>query len=634
MSHVSELSPLLRNAENPIYAYICAFVDELQRTGIHNVVICPGSRSTPLALAVAAQPGIYTWMHVDERSAAFFALGMAKRSAQPVALLCTSGTAAANFFPAIVEAKLTHVPLLVLTSDRPHELRENGAPQAIDQTRLYGSHAKWSVDVALPEATNASLRYIRTLADRATALTTAIPAGPVHLNFPLREPLTPAPIANQPLPPTTGRDTVAWLGRPDNAPYVIVRNTEQHTPDSATVAHLRKLIQKATRGIIIVGPQDDSSLLEPLVSLAQLAGYPMLADPLSQMRSIGVDYQSHVLTCYDAFLRIDAFVEKMEPDLILRFGAMPTAKPVLTYLKRYPSCPLIVIDGNEDWQEPTQLATELIHVEPVALCKALVGTDSSRPLHDEVLVGTDLSRPSSIAIPDEGRDKSVPTDAWLSTWQQADARTREALQATIQDFIEPFEGRVFTELSQLLPEGALLYTGNSMPVRDLDTFFWGSKKLRIMGNRGANGIDGMVSSALGASAVGDGPNVLVIGDLSFFHDMNGLLAAKLHKLDLTIIVVNNDGGGIFSFLPQADYPEHFEQLFGTPIGLDFSHAAAMYDAQYQRVSDWRQFRIAVEHGMQSGGLHIVEVTTERASNVHMHRQLWQSVGRALSPLIN
>jgi 2-succinyl-5-enolpyruvyl-6-hydroxy-3-cyclohexene-1-carboxylate synthase len=613
MSHVSELSPLLHHAENPTYAYVCAFVDELQRVGIQNIVVCPGSRSTPLALAIAAQPAIHTWLHVDERSAAFFALGMAKRSAQPVALLCTSGTAAANFFPALVEAKLTHVSLLVLTSDRPHELRENGAPQTIDQTRLYGSHVKWSVDVALPEATNGALRYIRTLADRATALTTALPAGPVHLNFPLREPLTPAPIASQPLPPLSERDTVAWLGRPDNAPYVTVSNTEWRVPDTALIAHLVERTKHAQRGLIVVGSQEDTALLEPLVSIAQALGYPILADPLSQMRRRAVDEQSRVLTSYDAFLRINAFVEKMSPDLILRFGAMPTAKPVLTYLKRYPSCPIIVIDGNEDWQEPTQLASELIHTDPVALCKAF---------HD-ALVGTE-----------GGVLKQTRTgDTWLSTWQRADMRTQQTLQATIEDLTEPFEGRVFTELAHLLPDGAMLYAGNSMPVRDLDTFFWGGEDLRIMGNRGANGIDGIVSSALGASAVGNGPNVLVIGDLSFFHDMNGLLAAKLHALDLTIIVINNDGGGIFSFLPQADYPEHFEQLFGTPIGLDYSHAAAMYGSHYQRVVDWQQFRTAVQHGMYDGGLHIVEVMTERESNVHMHRQLWQSVGNALAPLI-
>ena len=228
----------------------------------------------------------------------------------------------------------------------------------------------------------------------------------------------------------------------------------------------------------------------------------------------------------------------------------------------------------------------------------------------------------------------VGEDKWLSTWQNADRCTRQALQATIQDFPVAFEGRVFTELTHLLPENAMLYVGNSMPVRDLDTFFWGSNNpIRIMGNRGANGIDGIVSSALGASAMSSGPNVLVLGDLSFFHDMNGLLAAKLHKLDLTIIVINNDGGGIFSFLPQADYPEHFEQLFGTPIGIDFSHVAAIYGGEYQRVTDWNAFRTAVQGGMRDGGLHLVEVTTERESNVRMHRRLWQSVGQALGPVL-
>jgi len=638
MASIPELSPLLKNAANPTYAYVCAFVDELQRAGIQHVVVCPGSRSTPLAFAFAAQPNIRVWMHVDERSAAFFALGIAKGSGQPVALLCTSGTATANFFPAIVEANLTHVPLLVLTSDRPHELRENGAPQAINQTRLYGSHVKWSLDVALPEATNAALRYIRTTADRATALSTALPAGPVHLNFPLREPLTPAPSAEQPLLPSAQRDATAWLGRPDNAPYITVRNSDKHEPDDATLAHLLGLIDTAKRGLIIVGPQEASELPEHVAQLARLLDYPILADPLSQMRS-GTHDQSHILTSYDAFLRIEAFTEQMQPELVLRFGVMPTAKPVLTYLKRYPTCPLVVIDGNEDWQEPTQLASELIHTDPVALCKALVaalvGTDLSRPK-----MGGEHSSPQTTSptryptLPHPGRDKSVPT-GWLSTWQQADTYTKQALQATMQDFSAPFEGRVFTELNQLLPEGALLYTGNSMPVRDLDTFFWGGEHpVRIMGNRGANGIDGIVSSALGASAVSDGPNVLVIGDLSFFHDMNGLLAAKLHKLNLTIVLINNNGGGIFSFLPQADYPEHFEQLFGTPIGLDYSYAAPMYGGYYQRVADWESFRVAVQHGMYDGGLHIVEVVTERESNVRMHRELWKSVADALKPILS
>ncbi len=613
MVSVLDTSSLLQNPVNPTYAYVCAFIDELQRVGMRNAVICPGSRSTPLAIAFVAQPDIKTWMHIDERSAAFFALGMAKRLDQPVALLCTSGTAAANFFPAIVEAKLTHVPLLVLTADRPHELRDNGAPQSIDQNRLYGTYVKWFVEVALPEATNAALRYIRTTADRAVALTKATPAGPVHLNFPFREPLTPEPIANQPLPPLEQRDTIAWMGRPDNAPYVDVHNATQHAVDAATVAHIANLASTTQCGLIIAGPYNDPALTEPLVRLAHRLGYPILADPLSQVRG-GSHDQSHVLSSYDAFLRIDAFTEQMVPELVLRFGAMPTSKPVLTYLKRYPSCPLIVFEANEGWEEPTQLATELIHTDPIALCQNLI---------------TVLERHDMVEA------KLAPTLAshrWLTTWQRADQVTKQALQTTILDFQQPFEGRIFTELAHLLPDGATLYTGNSMPVRDLDTFFWSSEhSIQLMGNRGANGIDGIISSALGASAASEEkePTVLVIGDLSFLHDLNGLLAARLHQLNLTIVLVNNDGGGIFSFLPQAAYPEHFEQLFGTPTGLDFSLAVQMYGGHFQRVEDWEQFRKAVNQGIQTGGLRVVEVVTERESNVRMHRDLWQSVKQAL-----
>src|SRR5215469_1414286 len=242
---MSRVSSGKQDSANPTYVYVGAFVDELQRAGVRNVVICPGSRSTPLAIAFAAQPAIRTWIHVDERSAAYFGLGMAKRLHQPVALLCTSGTAAANFLPALVEATLSHIPLLVLTADRPHELRDNGAPQSIDQNRLYGSYTKWFVDVALPEATNAAFRYVRTIADRAIATTQSVPQGPVHLNFPFREPLTPEPIPELSLPAVTQRDLVAWEGRSDNAPYTDVSNAPYGIPDALTIGNLLRTIGEA-----------------------------------------------------------------------------------------------------------------------------------------------------------------------------------------------------------------------------------------------------------------------------------------------------------------------------------------------------------------------------------------------------
>jgi|SRR5581483_5138368 len=606
---MSNISSELLHEENSTYVYVSAFVDELQRSGIRNIVICPGSRSTPLAIASAAHPALRVWMHIDERSAAFFALGMAKGLGQPVALLCTSGTAAANFFPAIIEAKLTHVPLLVLTADRPHELRDCGAPQAIDQNRLYGTYPKWFVDVALPEASNTALRYIRTLADRAVALTSALPAGPVHLNLPFREPLTPDPLADQHLPPLAQRDPLAWQGRPDNAPYVEVNDAPLASASATEITHLADLTSAARRGLIIVGPNDISALADPLIQLAQRLGYPILADPLSQLRC-GIPDDSPVLASYDAFLRLNTFIEQAEPQLVLRFGAMPTSKPLLLYLKHYASCPQIVIDAYGGWEEPTQLISELIHADPVALCHDLLTILSQRPLE--------------------------ANQAWLMKWQQTDYTTQQALQSAIQDFQPLFEGRIFTELVALLPAGATLYAGNSMPVRDMDTFFWGSQHhLRLLGNRGANGIDGVISSALGVSAAGKGePTVLVIGDLSFFHDLNGLLAARLHQLNLIIVLVNNDGGGIFSFLPQAAHPEHFELLFGTPTGLDFHPVVQMYGGTFQRITTWEHFRSAIGNSLASGGLHVIEVPTERASNVSMHRQLWQIVDKSLREQVN
>jgi 2-succinyl-5-enolpyruvyl-6-hydroxy-3-cyclohexene-1-carboxylate synthase len=594
---------------NPTYVYTAAFVDELQRTGLHNVVICPGSRSTPLAMVLAAQTNIHTWMHIDERSAAFFALGMAKRLDQPVALVCTSGTAAANFLPAIVEAHLTHVPLLVLTADRPHELRDNGAPQAIDQNRLYGTHVKWFVDLALPEANNAALRYIRTIANRAVALTHALPAGPVHLNMPFREPLVPAAQLDQPLPPPSQRDPVAWYGRPDDEPYVLI--SEVIPTDAALpfphYTSLMELLKSTPQGLIIAGPNDNPDIALSVLIMNSRLGYPVLADPLSQVRSNGFD-NDLVISSYDAFLRVDSFVERTKPELILRFGAMPTSKQLLLYLKRYSSCPHIVIDGNAGWDEPTQLASEVIHIPPFALCQSLF--ESLPDMHLQ--------------------QKQIRK--WAQMWQQADTTTQQALQSAVQDFEALFEGRIFTELASIVPEGTTLYVGNSMPVRDMDTFFWQSdQKIRVMGNRGASGIDGMISSALGASTAADkeGPTVLVIGDLSFYHDLNGLLAARLHHLDLTIVLVNNDGGGIFSFLPQASYPEHFEQLFGTPTGLDFAPVVQMYGGTFQRIANWGEFRSAMDRSVTTGGLHVIEVPTERNSNVLMHRQLWQVVEKAL-----
>jgi len=584
--------------EQEIFVYVGAFVDELARSGVQHVCLTPGSRSTPLAMMLARHPRITLWTHLDERSASYFALGMAKVRREPVGVLCTSGTAAANFLPAVIEARYGRVPLLLMTADRPPELRDVGAPQAIDQIRLYGGHVKWFVEVAMPDTTPNLLRYARTLAGRAAASALARPSGPVHLNFPFREPLVPLPV-DLPVDPVDG---MAWSGRRGEQPYVTLTQAPR-VPEPGELRGLIAELGRARRGLIVCGPQDDPALADAVTRLAAALGYPLLADPLSLVRC-GRHDRSTVIDCYDAFMRDERNVEALAPELILRIGAMPTSKPAFLYLRHYPDCPQVLVDGSDGWNDPALLATQVIHADPRHFCEAVL----------DVLA-----------------DGTRPDPPWLATWRAIDRQTRSAIEARLAGIGEPFEGRVFAELARLLPDGSTLYVGNSMPVRDLDTFFpAGERAIRFLGNRGVNGIDGVVSSALGAAAGGAAPLVLVIGDISFYHDMNGLLAAKLHDVSATIVLLNNNGGGIFSFLPQAAYPEHFETLFGTPHSLDFRSAAELYGTAFTRVDTWEDFRSAVGRGLASSGLDIVEVPIDRARNVVLHREIWQAMSAALT----
>jgi 2-succinyl-5-enolpyruvyl-6-hydroxy-3-cyclohexene-1-carboxylate synthase len=570
-----------------------AFVDELARAGLRDACACPGSRSTPLAIAFAEHPAIKLWMHLDERSASFFGLGMAKYSGRPVALLCTSGSAAANFFPAVVEAHYARVPLLVLTADRPHELRDTGAPQTIDQIKLYGAHAKWFVEMALPELDPPALRYARTVADRAWAEALSVPAGPVHLNFPFREPFMPQDSALQ----------QSTADPQDRLPHLSV-DAPAPAPAESTVTALAGEIRGCSRGLIVCGPNNGADYAQEVAQLGTRLGFPILADPLSQVRC-GPHDRRMVIDSYDACLRVDAFVQRYTPDVVLRLGALPTSKPLVRYLEaQADGCRQIFIDSG-GWNDTALLASRAVHADPRLLCSSL-----------------------SNAL----GEYQAPADAgrWSQDWLRIASLTRSAVARHLEGLPAPFEGKVFAELAALLPPGAVLYAGNSMPVRDLDTFFPArSAPIRFMSNRGANGIDGVVSSALGAAVHATGPLVLAIGDLSFYHDSNGLLAAKLHQLKATIVLLNNNGGGIFSFLPQAEHPEHFEQLFGTPHGLDFSRFAAAYGADFTRIATWEEFRRAVSRGLKSSGLNIIEVPTQRATNVRLHREVWAAVASAV-----
>ncbi len=588
------------------YAFIGAFVDELARAGVHDVCVAPGSRSTPLAFMLAEHKAIRLWMHLDERSAAYFALGVARAGGEPAALLCTSGTAAANFFPAIVEAWNAGIPLLVFTADRPPELRDVGAAQTIDQNRLYGAHAKWFVEVALPDASPTMVRYARSLAHRAVAVATAVPAGPVHLNFPFREPLVPTPV-EAPAGLQEG-ESLAWSGRAQGAPWVAVSRSEAAL-DEASARRVADLLRGAKRPLLVCGPQMSAALAEPFAALARSLGAPLLADPLSQLRW-GSHDRSAVIEAYDATLRQLNVADTLIPDVVLRVGGTPTSKALLEYLGRHADATHVVVDAGR-WPDPMHLASHMLRADAVAACERLRDTI--------------------------GGARGEADRLWAKRWRTIDQRTCKALDAFCASLDESFEGRALSEVVELVPDGGTLFVSSSMPVRDLDTFGRGrDARMRALANRGANGIDGVVSTAFGVAAAErerkGGPVVLVIGDIALYHDMNGLLAAKRHQLDLTIVLLNNDGGGIFSFLPQARHPKHFELLFGTPHGLDFAHTASMYGAEYCRAGSWDGFRGAVSAGIRGPGLHMVEMRTERARNVELHRLAREVVATALAEL--
>jgi len=364
--------------------------------------------------------------------------------------------------------------------------------------------------------------------------------------------------------------------------------------------------------VIVCGPSEDRLLPAAAARLASVLGYPILADPLSQLR-FGPHDRRLIIDSYDGMLRVESVAAALIPDVVLHMGGTPASRPLLRYLERHGASRHVLIDGDGGWNDPAHLASLVIHADPAQVCEALA----------ECAAGPGL-------VESPGPPPLDPE--WGALWERLASRTRRAVRQCLDTVDEPFEGKVMAELCDLLPDGSTLYVGNSMPVRDLDTFGSGGRRaIRVLGNRGASGIDGLVSSALGVAAAGagTGPLVLALGDLSLYHDMNGLLAAKLHGLSATIVLLDNDGGGIFSFLPQADYPEYFEPLFGTPTGLDFASAAAMYGATFCRAATWEMFRGGIRERLSTPGLHVVAVRTARDRNVILHRRVWAAVEEAL-----
>lgn len=564
------------------------FVDGLAQAGLRAVCIAPGSRSTPLMLAFDAHPAIDVYGHLDERSAAFFALGLAMATERPVAMVCTSGTAAANFYPAIIEAHYSHVPLLVLTADRPHELRESGANQTIDQLKLFGDHVLWSVDVALPSADAPAVvrRYLGTLAARAYATADGLVKGAVHLNFPFRAPLEPSGGAEEQRSRGAGeRGTRIWRG--------------EMRPSHGEVQELARMIRQHERGLIVCGPGDerDEAFARAVTRLSQVTGYPILADPLSGLRFGAHVEDGRISGAYNFYLAGQGKLPA-EPQLILRFGAVPTSKPLNTYLDTLAEPPMqIHIRANGRWADDTHRVQLFLHVEPVGLCNSLC---------EEM---RDYQHSSTWA------DSVVALENHC--WQEVEQRRDDAF----------FDGAAVAAALDWLPSHTRLFMGNSLPVRHVDMFGRPSTKpIHTYGNRGASGIDGNISTALGIGAADPAtPLVAIVGDITFYHDMNGLLALKeLDGQNVTIILLNNNGGGIFHRLPIAAFEPPFTRRFLTPHDLDFAPAAEMYGLHYQLVTDRLTLKQALDND-NGNGPRLIEVRTNSHEDYERQRALVAAV---------
>jgi 2-succinyl-5-enolpyruvyl-6-hydroxy-3-cyclohexene-1-carboxylate synthase len=574
-------------------ALASAFAEELARGGLRLAVVSPGSRSTPLALALWRQPEIEVKVIVDERSAGFFALGAAQASGEPVALLCTSGTALVNYHPAVVEADESGIPLVVLSADRPPELRGIGAGQTIDQIKSFGSSVRWFCEVGTHDADDGGLLHYRSVACRALAAARGeTRPGPVHLNLPWREPLAPVPIEGA----VTATDPLALKGR-DGRPLTAVTHIDLE-PSAFLLDEVAGHIGNAISGVIVAGRQLDPELREPLAHLARVAGFPILADPTSQVRC-GPHDRSHVVAGYDLLLRDERFARSVVPDLILRFGAMPTSKPLRAWIEGS-DADQIVIDPYGGWNEPTNRAAAILRADPTELASGWAGRIEGL----------------------EGRERPLP-----DRWMEAERAAQGALDKELAG-AEISEPALHRALGAAHRDGDLVYTSSSMPIRDQEAFLAaGDADVVFLSNRGANGIDGLVSSGIGAAQASGRPTTIITGDLGLLHDIGGLAALREVETPVRIVVIDNDGGGIFHFLPQESTlgGEEFEALLGTPRGVDVAKAAALFDLRHQRLQSPADLPDAL-----SAGTGLIEVKTNRQGNVATHRRLTRSVHDALS----
>jgi 2-succinyl-5-enolpyruvyl-6-hydroxy-3-cyclohexene-1-carboxylate synthase len=557
------------------FACASAFVGTLAGDGLTDACISPGSRSTPIALALARDERIRVHVHLDERASAFFALGLAKASQRPVVVACTSGTAAANLFPGVVEASMSPAPLIVLTADRPPELRGVGANQTIDQRELFGRYPRWFSDAPVPSEHPDAMRTWVLLA--IEAYREACRPGPVHVNLPYQEPLVPVGQAV-----SLGGEVV--LGFP------VASLGEGESASEDEVDGFVELVSGVERGLVYMGGLRTPSPV--MLGLAARLGWPVIAEPTSGLRVPGS------LGAGQFLLSNERFRDAHLPQMVVQFGAAPTSRAALALVGATQR--LVIVDPDDLVADPNRRAERRFAV------------------HAGQLAYRAIPR-----IPDEA------SSAWLGVWTDADEHARGAVDAIVDGWEEPFEGRIARDVAASVPESGTLVVGSSMPVRDLDAYMRPREGIRVLANRGASGIDGFVSTALGVSAAG-APTTALCGDLTLLHDVGSLLWSAGRGHDCVFVVPNNDGGAIFSFLPQRELPE-FEELFATSHGLDLGAICGAAGAGHALVERAPDLISAVERAREAGGVHVVEVPIDRARNVELHDAVHEAVAAALEP---
>ena len=571
--------------------YIAALVDEFYQLGVRHAVFSPGSRSTTMAMLFKEHEGFETYMNIDERSASFMALGIAKAHKEPTVLVCTSGSAVAHYLPAILEAQYSGVPLIVLSADRPHTLLHVGAPQTVDQQKIFGTAVNYYEELAVPQEAH-YYTYPRQVARKSYMKAMDTKKGPVHINVPLFEPLVPELSRNH---FEAGRSSFKVV-KPNYSSVFGCdnRNNLTHINNVIDVAYnndstkeINDLLERYERILILAGPQIDVDEADMIRSFGEALQAPILADPLSNVRGCGTS--NVVISTYDALLVGQPLWHELKPDCVIQFGQIVVSKRVQQMIASWTDVEYIEVNPTMDSMNPTGKTT--MHMQ------------------------------ASIDVFTHLYGKNNNSDTYLNIWRRLDQAGKKQLSLAID---EPhcFEGRTIRELQKQIPEDGQIFVANSMTIRDFD-YFWfsGESKAVLYGNRGVNGIDGTISTALGLAANGR-PTYLVTGDLSLFHDLNGLAVAKTHNLNLTIILHNNDGGGIFEYLPQKG-TKHFDYLFSTSQGLDYSGAAKLYGCGYTKISSPDELSSVLAKIGQESGVHIIEIPTNREYSRELHKKYTQ-----------